>query len=453
MKKFLLSFGLVIALFVVSASASENVLSSEMKGDNVLPYFTLNGQTAFCLESEVEHPVDGTTYKSAGSYTNNALKGVILNYEAMKPSVDIDSLNRVMQQVLWDVIDGTQSRRNIVARRMGPVGIQMYDELMVTAANLADKYVVNMTMYETEDGEFQRLMNWNVSKAKTSIVVEKVWDDDNNRDGFRPESVEIALLTNGVETDTVILNSANNWSHTFVGLDKYDDNFVEISYEVSEVVVTYGYVSTVEKTSTGFIVTNSYVPCTLTLTINKQWDDAENKDGIRPDFVTVRLLGNNEVIEEFRLSEDNAWTAKCTTYQYMNGEPVAFHVEEDAVEGYKTSYMLGNRSFTVVNTHMPAPEEPVIPPVEPETPEEDAPVLDWNEPAIPEVEPTPVEPEVPEDVEIPEEPDAPVLGLDEPVSDVPQTGDNSNWALWITLCALSGAGLVVMLTTKKKANK
>lgn len=60
----------------------------------------------------------------------------------------------------------------------------------------------------------------NVATATTvTKTVSKVWEDDNNAAGMRPDSVQIQLMSNGVAYgDPVTLNEANNWSYTWISL-------------------------------------------------------------------------------------------------------------------------------------------------------------------------------------------------------------------------------------------
>jgi hypothetical protein len=72
----------------------------------------------------------------------------------------------------------------------------------------------------------------------TDKQVEKVWDDNNNVRGKRPESVVIQLTANGKETyeeetlPSIELSSSNNWKYTFKDLEKYDSLGKEIKYSV-----------------------------------------------------------------------------------------------------------------------------------------------------------------------------------------------------------------------------
>ena len=46
-----------------------------------------------------------------------------------------------------------------------------------------------------------------------------MWDDENNQDGKRPDSLKVTL-SNGTE---VTLNADNEWTATVTGLPKYAD--------------------------------------------------------------------------------------------------------------------------------------------------------------------------------------------------------------------------------------
>lgn len=107
--------------------------------------------------------------------------------------------------------------------------------------------------------------NWTTVYAgwaeQTEISVMKVWDDQDNKDGIRPESVTVVLLADGQETaHTVTLRAENNWKGVFSGINKYDENGKEIAYTVSEEAVK-GYMCQITgDAETGFVLTNQHVP-------------------------------------------------------------------------------------------------------------------------------------------------------------------------------------------------
>ena len=102
--------------------------------------------------------------------------------------------------------------------------------------------------------------------AKTDVSVKKVWNDQNNKDGIRPTEVVINLLADGEPVIgegggpvKAVLNEANGWSHTFIGLDKYK-NERPIVYIVSEETVA-GYETIIMGSAeNGYTVTNKHVP-------------------------------------------------------------------------------------------------------------------------------------------------------------------------------------------------
>ena len=80
-----------------------------------------------------------------------------------------------------------------------------------------------------------------------TITVKKVWDDNNDKDGIRPDSVTVVLKANGEETgDELVLSADNDWTGEFADVDKTDSEGEEIEYTVEEKEVPEGYTATVD---------------------------------------------------------------------------------------------------------------------------------------------------------------------------------------------------------------
>lgn len=78
----------------------------------------------------------------------------------------------------------------------------------------------------------------------------KVWADDGHEKD-RPKEVIVQLLRDGKVYDTVTLNAANNWRHTWTALnDRYTWTIVEKELE--------GYTVEVTREGITFVVTNTY---------------------------------------------------------------------------------------------------------------------------------------------------------------------------------------------------
>ena len=47
-----------------------------------------------------------------------------------------------------------------------------------------------------------------------NLTVRKEWNDDNNAQGLRPQSITVTLIANGIGVRTVTLTAADGWSAT-----------------------------------------------------------------------------------------------------------------------------------------------------------------------------------------------------------------------------------------------
>ena len=92
------------------------------------------------------------------------------------------------------------------------------------------------------------------------IDVTGLWEDDDDNDGTRPESVNVTLYANGKETGrTITLSEENDWSGTFEELAVYSD-CVRQSYSVVEERLE-GYTGLISGSDLdGYTITNSHEP-------------------------------------------------------------------------------------------------------------------------------------------------------------------------------------------------
>lgn len=180
----------------------------------------------------------------------------------------------------------------------------------------------------------------------------KTWDDNENQDGKRPDSITIRLMADGSPVTEKTVTAADDWKWSFTGLDK-NSNGTEIVYTITENAVS-DYTTTYEEGT--YNVTNSYMPETTTVTITKEWDDDSDRDGKRPSEVTVTLTGTDGSSQDITLNDGNNWTTTVDVPMYYNsGELVTYTVSEDKVDGYDEPEITstGGYNFTVTNTHDP----------------------------------------------------------------------------------------------------
>ena len=203
--------------------------------------------------------------------------------------------------------------------------------------------------------------NYNITNSytpgETSASVTKIWDDADNQDGIRPESITVALLANGTPTNkTVTLTAANNWTQTITGLpEKADGDY--ITYTWTEVNVPEGYSLTgTSKNETVTTLTNTHTPELTSITGTKTWKDADNQDGKRPESITVNLFADGTKLKSQSVSADadGNWSYSFTDLpKYANGQEITYTVTEDAVDGYTTE----SDGYNFINTHQPETTE------------------------------------------------------------------------------------------------
>lgn len=193
---------------------------------------------------------------------------------------------------------------------------------------------------------------------QTSVTVTKAWNDDNDRDRVRPGSVTVKLLADGEDTGkTVELSADNNWSSQFTKLP-VNKAGRPIAYTVEEsgTVEGYGEPVVTGNATQGYVVTNTHEVATTSVAVSKEWDDGDDADGSRPESVTVRLLADGvDTGKSAVLSADGNWAAAFAGLPANSaGNPIAYSVSEDAVEGY-TASVSGSAAegYTVTNSHTP----------------------------------------------------------------------------------------------------
>lgn len=130
-----------------------------------------------------------------------------------------------------------------------------------------------------------------------ALNVSMDWQDGENCDGDRPETVEIGLKVDGneVENKTVTLSEENGWKGTFENVDPELGDVFEI-YSLTEdfdsSVQNEGYVYTCGGTAEeGFVVR---AVKSVMLNAKVQWDDNGNAAGKRENVVALVYKGGSQ---------------------------------------------------------------------------------------------------------------------------------------------------------------
>ena len=197
---------------------------------------------------------------------------------------------------------------------------------------------------------------------KVNLTGQKTWNDANNQDNIRPTEIKVRLLADGKDTGKMATASAaTGWKYSFEGLDRYKDG-KEIVYSVEEVDVPKGYQSKVN----GMNLVNSHTPEVTSVSGQKTWEDENDKDGLRPKEIQVRLLANGkDTGKVVTAGEATGWKYNFEKLaKYEAGKEITYTVEEISVpEGYTPKV----DGMNITNRH--TPEKPQIPQTPPSTPE------------------------------------------------------------------------------------
>ena len=212
------------------------------------------------------------------------------------------------------------------------------------AVNANDfKFYTNKIIGDKDSG-FRITNKFVVPEDKIQIQVTKHWEDNNNVNNRRPESIKFVIKQNNSEIKSKVVTgnrtTDENWSYTFDNLAKYDENGQEIDYVLEEQEVNADdmkfYTGTTSgNRKSGFVVTNKFtVPNeTIKPRVTIEWDDNSNNKNKRPNDVKVIVKDNNgKIVKEGNVTgnpTDNSWTKEFEDVPKYdgNGKEIPYTVE------------------------------------------------------------------------------------------------------------------------------
>lgn len=187
--------------------------------------------------------------------------------------------------------------------------------------------------------------------GKTSVSVTKAWDDAEDQDGKRPESVKVQLFADGKALGSPVeLGGSTGWTHTWTDLFLKDKG-KEIVYTVEEVEVPEGYKAVVTgDPKVGFTVTNTHAPEVIGVNVQKKWVGEVRAKAV------VRLHADGvDTGKSLVLTADKGWKGAFEGLaKYKGGKEIAYTIVEDRIEGYTSRVDKdGTAGFVVTNTQNP----------------------------------------------------------------------------------------------------
>ena len=216
--------------------------------------------------------------------------------------------------------------------------------------------------------EFRITNTFEVPDEKVSYEVTKIWNDNNNRAGKRPEEVTLVLTGKNQQGEVVVepqritltktdaidgntegtTDTSTTWKGTISNLPRYDENADLITYELSEESLNnifYTEVNTTINQETKTVTNKFEVPDEqIAIEVTKVWDDNNNAEGERPESVTLYLTGNGQE-SEITLTKANAidGNTEGTTDTSTTWRGTISNLPKYDVNGNEINYILDER--------------------------------------------------------------------------------------------------------------
>ena len=337
----------------LGVKTQDNVIPANEKVDvdDISDYHFLEAGKTYTMKGVIKDPETGKAYKQPdGTYslghkvfTTDSDDTGYVSAEVRTPLVldttGLDGKNVVVAEYLFEGSDDTDLTIN--------------EDGTVDETGVVKTHTGRLVKHDDLTSKSQTL---SVPKI-TKISVKKVWNDADNADGIRPETIKVQLYKNGNTKvyDAVELSEKNNWSYTWEGLPTMENN-EDIIYAVDEVEIPAGYEKEVTNKETKFIITNTHVPDVTKISVEKVWNDNNDQDGIRPTTIKVQLYADGKASgRTVELSENNNWKYTWNNLSKQKaGEDIVYTVDEVEIpDGYIKTVTSKGTAFTITNTHTP----------------------------------------------------------------------------------------------------
>lgn len=191
-------------------------------------------------------------------------------------------------------------------------------------------------------------INSNIVKVSLSdyydLTVNKTWEDENNKWGFRPESIDIILKKDGVEVERKQITK-DNLSVTFTDLLVEDSD----RYTIEEAPLLL-YSSSIEynELEDCYEITNTLRNDIFTdISGTKTWvGDTESK---RPESITIKLLKDGEVYRTTTTNAEKDWKYIFPKVPIYNADETRciYSVEEIPIDKYSVQYTASSNGLAI----------------------------------------------------------------------------------------------------------
>lgn len=227
----------------------------------------------------------------------------------------------------------------------------------VEESGLPDGYTIT-TGTDEETGAI--ILKNSYTPAVKDLTVSAKWDDADDQDGVRPESVEVVLYAGDTATDkTVTLTAEENWTAAISAMPVYKAGKA-IEYTLKTTKDVEGYTSE----ANGTTLTFTHKAAVTSVTASVEWDDASNKDGIRPTSVSFQLKADDENVgDAITVNANSNWTKTWENLpEKKAGKVITYTVDVSGIPTEEDQYTVtpsgdAASGFVFKASHVPAVAE------------------------------------------------------------------------------------------------
>ena len=221
-----------------------------------------------------------------------------------------------------------------------------YDDTLTPYEYSVKEIPVNNYDSEVSSVDGTTITNTIINKDKTSVLVQKKWEDQNDKLNTRPNSIRVNLYRNNgripFRTQVILPNENGSWFYEFENLPKYDDELNEYQYTAKEMrVPNYSNSVVKDPITQNAVITNTYNNKEV-IQVNgkKTWSDYDNKLNSRPESIQVDLFRSDseEVYQTQKVEadENGHWYYSFNDLPKYdeNLDPYKYKVKEQPVSHY-----------------------------------------------------------------------------------------------------------------------
>ncbi len=291
--------------------------------------------------SEIEYRVDEKSFATEKFYIKEIVGNVITNrFVVPEDTIDFgvmkiweDNNDEAGKRPAGLDIKIMNSKGELVKNvgLMSPIWYNSYKLPKYDELGNEEKYF----MIEEVDSKFYIRISGSANSAtnkflvpndKETIYIKKIWDDNNNEAGKRPESITLQVKDGERVVQEIEANGERGWEY-IIEVPKYDSLGNEIEYTIDEEYTNKFYI----KEIVGNTITNRFVVPEDKIKIvgTKVWEDNENFARKRAESVILQVIANNEVVTEHEVNEANNWRYEFELAKYDRyGNEIEYHIDE-----------------------------------------------------------------------------------------------------------------------------